>query len=271
MSATFEDFIRERRYLTNVSARTIDWYRQSFKWLSLFPLTEAGIKQFVIAMSEAGLKPTSCNSRIRVANAYFKWAGLQLHLNKLKENQEVLPTFSRDAIDKLLRHRPQDWMEHRLLTIICLLMDCGLRITEALMLHRGDVDFDNLLPKVNGKGRKQRVIPFSLQTRKRLYTWLKLHERDLVFPTRDGTEIGRRDVLRDVKRLCKSLGIDPPRRTLHAFRHTFAVEYIRAGGGEFRLQKMLGHTSLSQTRKYVELCTQDLQDAHERVSLLNRR
>ena len=149
MPASFDDFIRERRYLHNVSPKTIEWYRQSFKWLGQFPLTEDGVKQFVIAMREAGLKAISCNNRIRVANAYFRWAGLPLHIQKFKEEQELLPTF--------------------------------------------------------------------------------------------------------------------------AFRHTFGVEYIRAGGGEFRLQKMLGHTSLSQTRKYVELCTQDLQESHERLSLLNRK
>ena len=270
MPASFEDFIRERRYLHNVSPRTIDWYQQSFSWLGKFALTEDGIKSFVIAMREAGLKATSCNSRIRVANAYFKWAALPLHIHKLKEEEEVLPTFSRKALDRLLAYRPNSWTEKRLLTIVCLLIDCGVRITEALTVHRCDIDMENLLVKVRGKGRKERVIPFSLQMRKRLYLWLKEHDFELVFPTRQGTELSRRDVLRKVKTLCSELGIEPPRRTLHAFRHTFGVEYIRAGGGEFRLQKMLGHTSLSQTRKYVELCTQDLQETHERVSLLNR-
>lgn len=63
----FEQFIKERIYLHNVSARTVEWYRESVKWLSRFPLTEDGLKQFVIAMREAGLKPISCNNRIRVA------------------------------------------------------------------------------------------------------------------------------------------------------------------------------------------------------------
>jgi integrase/recombinase XerD len=49
------------------------------------------------------------------------------------------------------------------------------------------------------------------------------------------------------------LGFEPPRRTIHALRHTFALNYIRMGGGEFRLQKVLGHTTLAMTRKYVNL------------------
>jgi integrase/recombinase XerD len=77
-------------------------------------------------------------------------------------------------------------------------------------------------------------------------------------------------MLRDVKLLCKRLGFNPPTRTLHAFRHTFAVNYIRRGGSVFHLQKVLGHSTLEMTRRYANLITTDLQAVHERVSLLSR-
>lgn len=77
-------------------------------------------------------------------------------------------------------------------------------------------------------------------------------------------------MLRDVKRLCKRLGFDPPARTLHALRHTFAVNYLRRGGSVFHLQKLLGHSTLEMTRRYANLMTEDLQAVHERVSLLSR-
>ena len=72
----FEQFIRERRYITNVSPRTIEWYRESFKWLQIENPTHSDLTEFVIRMREAGLKATSCNNRIRAVNAYLKWAGL---------------------------------------------------------------------------------------------------------------------------------------------------------------------------------------------------
>jgi integrase/recombinase XerD len=267
----FEQFIKERRYLKNVSPRTIQWYEESFNWLKRYPLTEDGIKEFVVGMREAGLKATSCNSRIRVANAYFKWAGMPLHVGRMREPGEVLPVFGEEALQKLISFKPRKWHEKRLLAIVCTLLDCGLRIEECLAVRRVDVDFDNLLLKVKGKGDKERVVPFSCELRKRLYHWCGQHEFGLVFPTRHGTRLGRRDVLRDLKALCRRLGFEPPRRTIHALRHTFALNYIRKGGGEFRLQKMLGHTSLAMTRKYVNLATSDLQEKHEQVSLLGRR
>ena len=102
--ACFEKFIKERKFLHNVSPRTLEWYAQSFNWLEKYPLTEAGFKDCVMAMRQAGLKPTSCNNRIRVFNAYAKWANLGIKIDRLKETNEVLPTFSAEQVKRIV-----DW------------------------------------------------------------------------------------------------------------------------------------------------------------------
>ena len=108
----------------------------------------------------------------------------------------------------------------------------------------------------------------SFELRRALWLFKREGVAELVFCTRRGTKLGRRDVLRDVKLLCKQLGIVPPERTLHAFRHTFAINYLRQGGSVFHLQRVLGHSTLEMTRRYVNLTTDDLQKAHQSVSLL---
>jgi integrase len=153
----------------------------------------------------------------------------------------------------LVAFNPREWHGKRLRAIVCTLLDCELRAEECLALRRIDVNMDNLLLRVTGKGDKERLIPFSYKLRKVLHQWCGEHEFQLVFPTEHGTRLGRRDVLRDVNKLCRKLGFEPPRRTIHALRHTLALNYIRMGGGEFRLQKALGHTTLAMTRKYVNL------------------
>jgi integrase/recombinase XerD len=129
-----------------------------------------------------------------------------------------------------------------------------------------------MLMTLEGKGRKQRVIPFSYELRKVLFRYITEYTRKadlLLFANRTETKLGRRNVLRDAKLLCKRLGFDPPARTLHAFRHTFAVNYLRRGGSVFHLQKVLGHSTLEMTRRYANLMTEDLQAVHERLSLLS--
>jgi integrase/recombinase XerD len=271
LETSFTAFVRERTYLKNVSPRTIQWYWETYNWLKKYPLTSDGVTEMILAMRERGLKATSVNSRLRAANAYFAWAKLGIHAQKMKEPSEVLPVFSEQMVDKLVSFKPREWHGRRLRAIIHTLLDCGLRVEECLTLRRIDVDMDNLLLRVTGKGDKERLVPCSYELRKVLHQWCGEHKFELVFPTQHGTRLGRRDVLRDVKNLCRSLGFEPPKRTIHALRHTFAVSYIRRGGGEFRLQKMLGHSSLAMTRRYVNLSVSDLQEQHEKVSLLNRR
>jgi site-specific recombinase XerD len=135
------------------------------------------------------------------------------------------------------------------------------------------VDMENLLLTVDGKGRKQRIVPFSFALRKALHRFITEFNRkpdSLLFATRDDTQVDRIAALHGIQLLCKRLGFDPPERTLHAFRHSFAVNYLRRGGSVFHLQKVLGHSSLEMTRRYANLVTADLQAVHERVSLLSR-
>lgn len=272
MDPRFEQFTHERKYLTNVSPRTIEWYRASLKWLGNPAPDESALKDFVMRMRSAGLKASSCNCRIRAVNAYLRWAGLSIKVPRMKEEQRILPTFSVEDIQKITRWKPKgDFYGTRLHVFILMLIDTGCRSSEGLALRWPDVDFDNLLLKLHGKGAKDRLVPFSFELRRHLWRWKQLNRWDLVFPSRQGQWLGRRDQLRDVKRLCKRLGIVAPARTIHAFRHTFAVNYLRRGGSVFHLQKVLGHSSLEMTRRYANLVTEDLQAVHERVSLLAAR
>jgi integrase/recombinase XerD len=282
MTEQFEQFIKERQYISNVSLRTVEWYRESFKWLDNPEPTQDELKSLVIRMREHGLKPASCNNRIRALNAYLHWksdgiskcgAGCQhSRIPKLKEEQRILPTYDQTAITKLMGWKPKGQAQTRLQTLVMTLADIGARIDEVLSLRWSDIDFDNLLVTLHGKGSKDRVVPFSLELRRYLFRWQKVATKDvLVFVSRNRTKLGRRDVLRDVKELCRHLGFNPPERSLHAFRHTFALNYIRRGGSVFHLQKALGHSSLEMTRRYASLQTEDLQALHPRVSLLTPR
>jgi integrase/recombinase XerD len=271
MFSQHQQFIKERTYLHNVSPATVDWYLQSLAWLRTETPTESDLKSIVIAMREKGLKATGCNCRIRAINAYLKWSGSALRIPKMKQPSAVLPTFTTSQVKMLTQWKPKGFYQRRLHIALLVLFDTGCRITEALTLHVSDIDMDNLLILVDGKGRKQRRVPFSLELRKHLYKFVAEFGRKphgLLLATRDEAQLQRRVVLRDVKLLCGRLGFEPPVRTLHSVRHTFAVNYLRAGGSVFHLQKVLGHSSLDMTRQYANLMTEDLQAVHQKCSLL---
>jgi integrase/recombinase XerD len=267
----FQQFIRERQYLHNVSPRTLEWYANSLRWLPSETPSQEQLNEAVLRMRERGLKATGCNCAIRAINCYLRWSGSALKIQPLKEPHLVLPTFTDAHVKRIVAWKPKGEYPRRLHLLTLFLLDTGCRISEALTLRVRDIDFDNLLVTLDGKGRKQRVVPFSFELRKAMFRYCKDTKRtveELLFASRTETVLSRNNVLRDVKLLCKELGFEPPRRTLHAFRHTFAVNYLRRGGSVFHLQKVLGHSSLEMTRRYANLVTADLQAMHERVSLL---
>ena len=286
MLPRFEQFIRERQFLANASAATIEWYTNSLKWLRSELPSDDELKDAVMRMREKGRKATGCNAALRAINAYLHWnsagpekkcgPGCQhLRVPYLKEPQLVLPTFTAAQIKLIVRWkpRPKNFCQRRLHLLTLLLLDTGCRISEALTLRIRDVDLENMLLTLDGKGRKQRIVPFSFELRKALFRYITDYGRKpdlLLLASRHETMLGRRVMLRDVKALCKRLGFQPPARTLHAFRHSFAVHYLRKGGSVFHLQKVLGHSTLEMTRRYANLMTEDLQAVHERVSLLSR-
>jgi len=279
----FAEFIRERQFLTNVSPSTLEWYKHSFKWLESESPSQEDLKAAVLRMRQKGLKATGCNSAIRAINTYLHWACVGSEVKcgsackhpkiaQLKEPQLVLPTLTEQQIKLLVAWRPRTKNQQRLHLLTLFLLDTGCRITEALTLRVSDIDFENLLVTLDGKGRKQRLVPFSFELRKAIFRHVRETNRtadNLLFASINQTKLARRNVLRDVKRLCGKLGFTPPNRTLHAFRHTFAVNYLRRGGSVFHLQKVLGHSTLEMTRRYANLMTEDLQAMHERVSLLS--
>lgn len=284
MQERFEQFIRERQYFANVAPATIEWYRRCFKWLPSEDPTQNDLRSAVLRMREKGLKETGVNTVLRCVNAYLHWASgserkcgagcTHARMQRLKEPHLVLPTFTEAQVKRLIGWKPKTQYERRLHLLVLFLLDTGCRISEALTLRMSDIDFENLLVTLYGKGRKQRVIPFSFELRRALYRFVKDANRsseELLFASRAHTLWSRRNVLRDVKAVCHELGFTPPGRTVHAFRHTFAVNYLRRGGSVFHLQKVLGHSTLEMTRRYANLVTADLQAMHARVSLLLMR
>lgn len=282
MFPRFEQFISEKQYLQNVTPATVDWYRYSLRWLRTESPTDADLKDVVLRMRARGLKPSGCNCHIRAINSFLHWnvMGMDVKCSPLckhprimsmKEPTLVLPVYTAQQVQKLVGFRPKGFYELRMHLLVLILLDTGCRISEALGLHVADVDLDNLLMTLDGKGGKQRKVPFSMELRKGLFRYTREfcpQPHMLVLGTRHGLKLDRHIVARDVRLFCQRLGFAAPARVLHAFRHTFAVNYLRKGGGVFHLQRVLGHSSLEMTRRYANLMTEDLQAIHQRVSLL---
>lgn len=117
---------------------------------------------FVAGMRSSGKSAIGCNIYIRALNALFHWAG-QKPIPKLKAEDEIPPTFSASDLQKLLKFKPSK-RQARTHLLTLLLLDTGLRISEALSLKVSDVDLDNMLFSVRGKPTALTLSPQEQQS-----------------------------------------------------------------------------------------------------------
>jgi site-specific recombinase XerD len=275
----FERFLQERLYLKGVSPETLRyyrWVRRAFEPILANP-TKNGMLDCIQGMLARHVSPTSVNTYLRGPKAYTRWLHQEGELKEplkvqfLKTESKVLATLSPEHIRGLLVFRPKGINQTRTHAAALLMLDCGLRISEVLGLQYDNCDFDNLAVKVRGKGGKHRLVPLSLDMRKVLYRYAAKHSAPnrLMFGTRMNTPVTVRNFERDLKVLGAKLGISGVRFSPHTLRHTFACEYLRRGGNLEYLRRILGHSSILTTQKYLRsLGVADLQAAHEGLSPL---
>jgi site-specific recombinase XerD len=252
-----------------VSPKTIISYQCAFNAFGAVNTRQSIMER--IGELRQRMSAISVNCYLRHMRAFWKWAKLEVKIPRLKEEQKILATFSREQVAKLVHWKPVGRNQIRAHAIALVALDTGMRISELLGLARKDVDFDNLVFLVHGKGNKQRLVPVSIELRKVLFRYMANHQQARVFCTSTGTALSVRNSERDFKVLCRKAGIVGVRCSWHTLRHSFAVNYLRAGGNLYYLQRILGHSSISTTERYLRsLGIEDLQRVHDGLSLLSR-
>jgi site-specific recombinase XerD len=185
-----------------------------------------------------------------------------------------MPTFTEAELRALLAQPDQKTNEgYRDYVMMATMLDTALRVSEMCGLAVSDVDLDNGYLRVMGKGAKERYVPIGHRLMKLLLKY-KLHHRshactDKFFVTRDGRPINKKRVETIVRKYVNRAGIKT-RCSPHTFRNTSAVLYLRNDGDTFSLQKKLGHSSLTMTRRYSELADADVRRKHLIASPLDR-
>lgn len=283
----FEQFIRERIYERNITPKTDRAHRKA--WLSFTKnidikspeqLNKNIIFQWLEALSKTPIKPTSINCYGRSLNAFFKWLYDEGHIKekvkilKLSTDKEVVKTLPEENIKALLFFKPSTFGEKRIHTLILMIIDTGIRIDEALGLKLPDLDLHNERMKIYGKGRKERIIPFSPELRMLLSKYLRTSElKDLpnnryVFCTRSGKRLMYDNARRDYTNICLKLGIARV-GSFHRMRHTFATTFIKSGGNVLYLKDILGHSEIRTTQIYVHSDIESLREAQNKGSILS--
>jgi integrase/recombinase XerD len=279
---------------------TISMYLNTVtKFLAAYPLpTSRDLRNYIVWRKQnrydskpGGLSDIKLRNDGKALRGFFNFLESEgLWLNNPAKNLKLIKTAKviRQApdkadVDKLLgawkglRQRMKDRL------LIALLVDTGLRISEACSIKLANVDLDNLQIKVMGKGSKERIVPISpvIVDKLREYIETKNLKGKYLFPAGErpehikqkyGAEPQRlywspRSVGRTFRRLCKRLGIKPI--SPHGLRHYYATFSLKNGAKLEVISRILGHASVgitSDTYRHVDQA--EIQAEHRKYSPL---
>lgn len=242
-------------------------------------LNEAIQKYFI---QSAKLAPITYNTRRKKLITFFTWMKKHQYIQNNpmseipKRKEDELPR----AIDintlKELLNLPdlKTYSGIRDFALIILTMDNGIRPSEATHLTIKDFNFKSfevIIPAHIAKTRISRTLPLrptSVDAIKKLLSVRHPHwnEQVTVFCTENGTILTRFQWSRRLRQYSEKLNVSV---TPYTLRHSFSTIYLKLGGNAFNLQKMLGHTTMTMTRRYVVVSQNDLHNQHEIASPLN--
>lgn len=149
--------------------------------------------------------------------------------------------------------------------IICIFLNCGLRISEIVGLNLSDIRADNL--RVTGKGNKERVVYLNDATAAAINDYLLVRksinaiDRNALFLSNRRTRISRESVHALVKKSLLRAGLDADKYSAHKLRHTAATLMLQNGVDVRTLQELLGHEHLNTTQIYTHVDNSELRGA----------
>jgi len=287
------------------SPKTVDWVVSSVGYLAEFlspeqqdieKITGDDLRRFIIALRDkpkfanhphnktqpVKLSAQSIETYCRGIKAFFGFleresfveTNVMAKVKMPKVPEKIIPTFTEKELEKLLTQPDKSSNEgFRDYCLLLTFIDTGIRLSELAGLKTDDIDYEQNLFRVMGKGQRERFVPFGRRVAKALmryqmkcrpepmgtdYFWLRWDGRPLL-PIR-------------IEKLVSSYGKKAglKRCYAHKLRHTSSVMYLRNGGDVFSLQKKLGHRSLVMTRHYSNLADSDVRTQHLRYGVADR-
>ena len=270
-----------------------------FRWLetvekSVFTFSRNDLFEYIKAQTDRGSKPRSINRRLVVCDLFLQflterslsvhgshlanrvgsnasmpskgpWQRRRSSVLRVKVPYEIIEPLLVEEVNRLL----SGVRYYRDLSIISLMTLVGLRRNEALSIQVNDVDFENKVIRIKGKGKKERAMPLPAMVISALRKYLA-YERPrsaqsaamflVLLGDRCGeamTKAGLRSFFRKRRRASQVLHAHP-----HRLRHTFAYSMVKAGVSIPVLQKMLGHVRYSTTLGYASLRAEDVAEQY---------
>jgi len=284
-------FLEHLEWERNLSPATLRAYRREISGFVEFVTSELNheqpgqttpvtVRAHLAHLHSRGLQPRSVARALAALRTYFRFlvtegaleaspADAVPHPHDVQRTPEIADRY---AIEELLEGFPDTPAGRRDRAAMELLYAAGLRVGELVALNLGDVQLQQRIVRVRGKGRKERLVPFGRPAASAIEAYLpeRAHwrrgvtdEEDPLFVNQRGGRLSDRSIRRQldlaVRRTADLNHLHP-----HALRHAFATHLLEAGMDLRAIQELLGHSSLATTQVYTKVDLAHLMAVHRK-------
>jgi len=224
-----------------------------------------------IRQDHGNLSDNSIASYVRSIRSFWSWLKREkfIDVNPFEQvkppatTERVVEPLTPGDVSKLLKVIPrQEYIGYRDSCVILTMYGTGSRISETLDLYKDNINFDSGQIKIIGKGKKERSVFMSASVFKALYKYNSQQRPDVpsnyFFVHKDGRSLSRSYFEHQMHSYVEKAGIIII-CTPHILRYSFAIQFLRNGGDIFTLQKILGHSTLEMTRRYLKIANTDVE------------
>ena len=272
------DFLVYLEMDLNYSKNTINTYENSLNQLikytnkDLLKLTSEDIEKFIVSLE---LEASSISNYLSAYKTFYNYF---IKLGDLKVNPidvidtpklaKHLPTYlTVEEIDKLLDIDIVDAFSARNKSILELLYSSGLRISELISLEFKNIDLNDCIIRVMGKGSKERIVPINdvaihylkVYVKDYRHLLVKKEQNNFLYLNNHGKKMTRQGVFKMIKKLtlekCIKKDVSP-----HTLRHSIATHMLENGADLRIIQEFLGHSDIGTTQIYTHLTNQKLKN-----------
>lgn len=283
----FELFIRKCKIknLTELSIssyekKMVHFYEFIDKNEPITAITKDTIDDYILFLREnTEANDITINSYLRSVRAFLYYCMEcnyipTFKISLIKAEKKIKETYTDDELQRLLTKPDVNTCSfscYKTWVFENYLLGTGNRISTALDLHIGDINFKDWLITIRKtKNRKQQIIPLSHTLADILQEYLEIRggePEDYLFCNEYGEKASCRTYQQLVRRYNIKRNVN--KTSCHLFRHTYAKIAVLNGIDPFRLMRLLGHSDLSVTREYVQMFGRDLQTDYERFNPLD--
>jgi integrase/recombinase XerC len=282
MQAPIAAFLRHLEKERNASPHTVRAYANDLAQFDDHVQGELGregapedvdhlmVRSFIAALHRGGAKKVSAARKLASLRTFFRYLCREGVLQKnparailQPRTERRIPSHLEEAeVTAFLDLPAEDDADLRAQTLLELLYATGVRCSELVGLDLADVDLDERMIRVLGKGRKERVVPFGTRARDAILQYLPARLRfrprvEALFLNARGGRLTQRSVQRIVGARLKQMAL-AKKASPHTLRHSFATHLLQRGVDLRSIQELLGHSSLSTTQRYTHLNLQQI-------------